>query len=99
MNRLLSLSGNDLIWSGQPGSPKYEGWNPTEWVEIKSYYINTRETLAHKSIYDHLTRMATVDEIINVNKRPKINANACHYCNANAMQMHKRSPSFRPNTE
>ena len=36
-------------------------------MEIKSYYIITRETLVHKCIYTHLTRMATVDEIINVN--------------------------------
>ena len=41
--------------------------NPAEQAEIKSYYIIIRETLAHKSIYDHLTRMATVDKIINVN--------------------------------
>ena len=36
-------------------------------AEIKSYYVITRDTLACKSIDDHLTRMATVDEIINLN--------------------------------
>ena len=40
---------------------------PDEWAEIKSYYIITRETLTHKSIYDYLTRMMTVDDILNVN--------------------------------
>ena len=30
-----------------------------------SHYIIMRETLVHISMYDHLTRMATVDEIIN----------------------------------
>ena len=55
------------------------------------YYVIMREILVHKSLYDHLTRMITVDEIINMNAskvpcqaRPKINANACRYCNANA---------------
>ena len=42
-----------------------------EQVDIKTYYVTRRETLVHKSIYDHLTRMTTVivtvDEIINLN--------------------------------
>ena len=38
-----------------------------EWVEIKLYYVITREILVHKNIYNHLTRMATVDETINAN--------------------------------
>ena len=45
----------------------YTGRNLPVRVEIKSYYVITREILAHKSIYDHLIRMATVDEIVNVN--------------------------------
>ena len=52
------------------GSPQVlwvKGQNLVEQVKIKSYYIVTRETLAHKSIYDDSTRMATVDEIINAN--------------------------------
>ena len=53
------------------GSPQYnlgirdETW--LSWWKLKSYYIIMRETLAHKSIYDHLTRIAIVDEIINAN--------------------------------
>ena len=36
-------------------------------AEIKSYYVTTREMLALKSIYDHLTRTTAVDEIMNAN--------------------------------
>ena len=55
-------------------------------MEFKSYYVITRETLAHKRIYDNLTRMVTVDGKINSNaaKAPWKATNACHYCNANA---------------
>ena len=49
-NGLLSLAGNDVIWSAHLMSPRYKGQNPAERAEIKSYYIITRETLAHKSI-------------------------------------------------
>ena len=62
----LSLAENDVIWSACLKSPTYTGRNLAEWVEI-SHYINMRETLVRKSIYDHLTRMVTVDDIINVN--------------------------------
>ena len=60
--------GNYVMWSGRLRSARYNGWNPAEWVEIKSGYVITRGTLEHKSIYNHLTRTATVDEIINVNR-------------------------------
>ena len=60
-------------------------------MEIKSYYVIMRETvcLAHKSIYEHLTRMAAVEEIIYANVKgttggKNVNANACCYCKANA---------------
>ena len=62
----LSPAVNYVIWSARLGSPGYTEYNPAEWSEIKSHYVMI-ETLAHKSIYDHLTRMATVDEIINMN--------------------------------
>ena len=58
---------NYVIWSGCLGSPGILDENPAEQVEIKSYYVIMRETLAHKAFYDHLTRMTTVDKIINVN--------------------------------
>ena len=64
---LLYPAGNDVIWLARLKSPGYTGWNLAEWAEMKSYYIITRETLVHKSIYDHLIRLVTVDEIINVN--------------------------------
>ena len=67
VNVLLSLGGNYVIWSAHLGSHRYTGQNLAEWTEIKSYYVIMRETLVHKSIYDHLTRMTTVDEIINAN--------------------------------
>ena len=38
-----------------------------KWMKIKSYYIITREYLMRIIIYDHLSRMTTVDEIINAN--------------------------------
>ena len=93
----LLLAGYYIIWPAWLGSPGYTGRNLAKWVEIKSYYIITRETIAHKNIYDHLSRMVTVYKIINAKPqkhhgRPKINANACCYCNANATGMHKRSP-------
>ena len=61
---------NDVIWSTHLKSPWYTKRNPAEWVEIKSYYVIMRETLAHKITYNHLTRMATVDEIINTYSVP-----------------------------
>ena len=69
MNESLWLPGNYVIWSPCIRFPGHKGQNPTERAEIKSYYVRklTKETLAHKSIYDHLTRMATVDKIINAN--------------------------------
>ena len=60
------LPGSNVIWLAHVGSPENKGWNLAELVEIKSYYAITRETLAHKIIYDHLTRIETVDKIINV---------------------------------
>ena len=63
----LPLAGDYVIWSACLGSSGFKRRNLAEWAEIKSYYVIMRETLAHKSIYDHLTRIATVDEIINVN--------------------------------
>ena len=66
-NTSLPPAKNDVIWSSCLGSPGYTRQNPAEWADIKSYYVITRETLVHKSIYDHLTRTSTVDEIINVN--------------------------------
>ena len=66
-NASLPLTADYVIWSAPPGSPRYTGRNPAERVEIKPYYIITRETLAHKSIYNHLTKVTTVDEIINAN--------------------------------
>ena len=66
-NALLSSAGNYVIWSARLGSPRYTVWNPAEQVQIKSYYIITRESLARKGIYGHLTRMLTVDKIVNVN--------------------------------
>ena len=63
-NAALSLARNYVIWSVHL---RYTRWNLAERVEIKSYNIIPREILAHKSIYDNLTRMATVDEVINVN--------------------------------
>ena len=57
---------------------------PNGW-DIKLYYIITKETLAHKGIYDHLTRMVTVYEIINTNaSKSPMRTNACPYCNASA---------------
>ena len=45
----------------------------SEQAVIKSYYVITRETLAHKSMYDNLTGMVIVEEIINAiaSKVPK----------------------------
>ena len=48
-------------------SPMVIRANPAACVEIKSYYVIMRETLAHKIIYDQFTIMATVGEIINAN--------------------------------
>ena len=56
---------NDVIWSARLGSPRYTRPNLADRAEIKSYYVITKETLAHKSIDDHLTSMVSVDEIIN----------------------------------
>ena len=64
-NASLSLARNYLIWSNYLRSPGYTRQNPAEQADIKSYYIITREHLV--TIYDHLTRMATVDEIVNAN--------------------------------
>ena len=64
MNGSLSPVGNDIIWLAHFRSP---GIRDKTRLEMKSYYVITRETLAYKSICDHLTRMATVDEIINTN--------------------------------
>ena len=50
----LLPAGNDVIWSAHLGSPGYTERNLAERLEIKSYYVITIETLAHKSIYDHL---------------------------------------------
>ena len=69
-NGSLSPTGNYVMWSGCLGSPRHKGQIPAElggnYVTLR-HYKNTRETLAHKSIYCHLTRMVTVDEIINMN--------------------------------
>ena len=88
----LLLARNYVIWSVRPGCPGYTRWN-----SAKSYYVITRETLVHKIIYDHFTRMATVDA--NTSKSTTedqrvINANGCRYCNTNATQTRKRNPSF-----
>ena len=66
-NTSLLLARNYILWLARLRSAGYEGRNLAEWVEIKSYYIIMREILVHKSIYDDLTRIATVDEIINAN--------------------------------
>ena len=63
----LPPAGNYLILPGRFGSPGYTRRNPAERAEIKSYYVIMRETLVHKSIYNHLTRLTTVDKIINTN--------------------------------
>ena len=77
---------NYVIWLDHLGLPGIL-------VEIKSCYVIMREILAHKSIYNHLTSMVTVHEIINANKskapgRTKMNAKTCRYLqdkhNANA---------------
>ena len=62
-NASLSLARNYVIWSARLRYPRYT-WE-AERAGVKSYYIIMGETLTHKSIYDHLTRMATVGEIIN----------------------------------
>ena len=67
VNALLSLARNDEISSARLGSPEYTRQNLAEQMEIKSYGVIVRETLAHESIYDHLTWMVTVDEIIKAN--------------------------------
>ena len=51
------------------GSPRISEVYRTKPDWAGGYYVITRETVAHKSIYDHLTRMATVDEI---NKRERL---------------------------
>ena len=60
----LPPAGNVIMWSAFFGSPEYNGRNP---AETKSNFVIMRETLAHKNFYDNLTRMATVDDIINAN--------------------------------
>ena len=67
-NESLSPVGNYAIWSARLRFPDYKGQNLAERVEIKSDYVTTRETLAHKSIHDHLTRMATN---VNASKAPQ----------------------------
>ena len=64
---LSSPARNYVIWLARLGSHGYTGQNPAELAEIKSYYIIMRETLAHKSTYDHLIKIETVDKIINAN--------------------------------
>ena len=46
INGLLSPTGNYVIWSAHLGPPVYTEWNQAEQMEIKSYYVITRETLA-----------------------------------------------------
>ena len=65
--RILSPARNYVIWSASLRSPGYTGWNLAERPEIKSYYVIMTETIVQNSIYDPLTRMETVDKIINVN--------------------------------
>ena len=55
-NGSLSLAGNYVIWSARLRSPGYKGRNLAEWAQIKSYYAIMRETVAHKSICDHLNQ-------------------------------------------
>ena len=59
------MAGNDVIY-GQLASDPLGISDETQLSRRKLSNI-MRETLAHKSIYDHLTWMTTVDEIINVN--------------------------------
>ena len=66
-SELLPPAGNNVIRAARLGSPRYTTHNLAKWVEIKSYYLITRENLAHKNIYDHLTRMTAVVEIKNAN--------------------------------
>ena len=56
-----------------------------------------RESLGHKYIYDHLTRMTTVDDIINAStsKAPWKENKLTLTLIANATQMQKRSPNLR----
>ena len=67
MNASLLPAGIYVVCLGRLESPGYKRRNLAEQVEIISYYVITRETLVHKSIYDHLTRMATIDEMIYAN--------------------------------
>ena len=64
-NASLLLARNYVVWLAHLGSPKYTERNPAERAEIKPYYVIKRETLARKSIYNYLTRIIAVDNIIN----------------------------------
>ena len=66
-NASLVAAENYVMWLARLRSVGYKGWNPAEQMEIKVYCVIKRETLAHKNISAHLTRMALVDKIINVN--------------------------------
>ena len=79
VNASLSPVRKEVIWLARLGSPRYIRRNSAKWVEFKSYFVITRETLAHKTIFDHLTRIVIVDEIINANtsKAPQRAQNSC----------------------
>ena len=66
-NASFPWAGNYVMWSAHLVSPGYTRRNQAERQEIMSYYVITRETLAHKSISDQFTTTTTVDEIINAN--------------------------------
>ena len=78
-NSLLLPTENYVVLSARLGSPGYIRRNPTEQQILRSDYIITREALVHKSIYGHLTRMITMDEIINANalKMPQNTKGQC----------------------
>ena len=60
MKASFLATGYHVIWSATSGLPG----NMAELVEIKSYYIIRRETLAHKSIYDQFTTTTALVKII-----------------------------------
>ena len=64
---LLSPAENYVIGSAHLRSSGCTRQNQAEQPEINEYYVIMRASLVHKSIYDHLTRIVTVDEIINAN--------------------------------
>ena len=63
----LPRAGNDVIRSAHLVLRGILDENQAECMDIKSYYIITREILAHKSMYINLTRITIAYDIINAN--------------------------------